>query len=266
MGAKKTLKRSITQVDPKAGVYWRYARDSSPRFDVDVFDEEKLRAQGKITGLAGAGRGNTFFLTLNEQPLVLRHYRRGGLIRKITAARYCYTGLSRTRAIREYELLTLLKEKQLPAPIPYACRVEVNGYSYQASLVTHWLAGLTLAEHLQRGDSLEENLWAAVGQSIATFHAQGVFHADLNAHNIMIDESGLVSLIDFDRARFRTVPNSLDSGWCKQNIKRLERSLDKLAKQAGAESGDAFQQTLKDGFQILEKNWATKLSNDMAQH
>jgi 3-deoxy-D-manno-octulosonic acid kinase len=63
-----------------------------------------------------------------------------------------------------------------------------------------------------------------MGTAIAQFHRTGVDHADLNAHNILIDASDRVHLIDFDRARLRR-----PGRWRERNLARLRRSLDKLA-------------------------------------
>jgi 3-deoxy-D-manno-octulosonic acid kinase len=60
---------------------------------------------------------------------------------------------------------------------------------------------------------------------IAKFHHAGVDHADLNAHNILLDAAQRVSVIDFDRGRLRT-PGS----WRLRNLRRLHRSLLKIAR------------------------------------
>jgi predicted Ser/Thr protein kinase len=55
------------------------------------------------------------------------------------------------------------------------------------------------------------------------FHDAGLDHADLNAHNILLDSRGDFWLIDFDKARLRAA-----GGWREGNLQRLERSLRKL--------------------------------------
>ena len=67
-------------------------------------------------------------------------------------------------------------------------------------------------------------LWRATGVCIRRFHEHGVVHADLNARNILIRDSGIVYLIDFDRARVQKGAR----GALKNNLSRLRRSLDKL--------------------------------------
>jgi 3-deoxy-D-manno-octulosonic acid kinase len=66
--------------------------------------------------------------------------------------------------------------------------------------------------------------WSAVGRCLRRFHDAGVCHADLNAHNILLDEAGKPFLIDFDRGTRRGA-----GAWRGANLSRLRRSLDKLS-------------------------------------
>ncbi len=244
------------------GTVWRYCSDPLLPFDPIVFDENALARRQLITGQAGAGRGNTFFFSWRGQALVLRHYRRGGLAQKLSRRHYLYTGLERTRAMREFDMLVELCRLPLAVSRPYACRVERRGMFYQASLVTHRLAGQTLAEILaesQASDTtqalLTNDIWKHVGALIARMHAAGVFHADLNAHNIMLDGPSL-SLIDFDRAQHRALPaGDPASGWCLANIERLQRSVRKLA-------GD--HEEMASGFALLEQQWRESLNQSIS--
>ena len=59
---------------------------------------------------------------------------------------------------------------------------------------------------------------------LARFHRAGLDHADLNAHNILLDAAGNPWLIDFDRSRRRA-----DGSWRQSNLDRLARSLAKLS-------------------------------------
>ena len=81
---------------------------------------------------------------------------------------------------------------------------------------------------------------------MARFHRAGVWHADLNAHNILVAESQLY-LIDFDRGERRPP----DETWRIANLQRLRRSLVKLG--AMAESEAVFERTL---WQPLEQAYA----------
>lgn len=237
-----------------AGTTWRHCQTPGLPFDPVVFDARQLKERGLITGTARAGRGNTFFFTYCGQALVLRHYHRGGLMQRISKDRYLFTGLERTRSMHEFGVLVQLYHQQFPVSPPYACQVVRHGLFYRASLVTHDLNARTLAERLADAaqQSLPESLWADIGDTLARLHRQGVFHADLNAHNIMVDANGTVSVIDFDRARLRALPEgNAASGWCLANIDRLERSLAKI-------SGDKV--VYAQGFAILKEHWMQTLS------
>lgn len=236
-----------------SGITWRYCQIPDLPFDPVVFNAQQLRTRGMITGAARAGRGNTFFFTHCGQPLVLRHYHRGGLVQHISKNRYLFTGLESTRSMQEFSVLVRLHQRQFPVSVPYACQVVRSGLLYRASLVTHKLDAMTLAERLELATQrpLSESVWAAIGDTLARLHGQGVYHADLNAHNIMLDDQGCVSVIDFDRAQLRDVPrDNPASGWCLANIHRLERSLAKI-------SGDnpAYAQ----GFITLRQHWMQAL-------
>ena len=73
--------------------------------------------------------------------------------------------------------------------------------------------------------------WEETGRLIARFHREGLEHADLNAHNILLDGNGRGWLIDFDRGRMR-IPAT---GWREANLRRLLRSLLKLRGQRSVE-------------------------------
>jgi 3-deoxy-D-manno-octulosonic acid kinase len=258
VSGSEVLSTSSTVEDPdQCGVYWRYPNNNTPGFNPIVFDEVRLADQNLISGLAVAGRGNTFFVNLQGQPLVLRHYRRGGLVRRVSASRYIFTGLSRTRAMLEFDILQQMHDMHLPVPKPFACRVVKHGFTYEASIVTHRLQGNTLAYQLV-SRAVSDEQWRNIGSTIARFHRQGIYHADLNAHNILLSDEGLVSLIDFDRARYRPVNSTPSSeNWCVSNLDRLWRSLEKSAKR---EQANALVQDVANGFALLKSSWNSALS------
>ena len=239
--------------------HWRYRRGGEPVFDPVIFDEHALAARGALAGRAGAGRGNTFFVTLDGHELVLRHYRRGGLARRFSERRYLWSGVARTRAVREFELLRELETAGLPVPAPFACAVNRHGPFWSGSLVTRRLPGRTLAETLEAAgaDGLDAGPWASIGRCIARFHRAGIRHADLNAHNVMLDGER-VHLLDFDRATRRAVGTGGGRGaaeparWQRANLARLRRSLAKLAAARGATPDAA-------GFASLETAWREAL-------
>ncbi|MGB0866305.1 MAG: 3-deoxy-D-manno-octulosonic acid kinase [Granulosicoccaceae bacterium] len=189
---------------------------------VDPFDLSELRQSGAILRTAD-GRGSAWFVRYGDTEAVLRHYYRGGLAGRVSRDRFVWLGLRRTRAFAEYRLLEWMLKQGLPVPEPLGARVERAGAFYTCDLITRAIPGTqTLAQRL-RISPLEDALWSAVGEAVWRVHASGVWHADLNAKNLLLDEAGDVYLIDFDRCRRRQ-----GKAWQQQNLARLQRSLEKL--------------------------------------
>lgn len=187
------------------------------------FDSAHWFALGKLDARAG-GRGMVAFIETPIGACVLRHYRRGGLAARVSADRYLWAGASRTRAFREFRLLADLANLGVPVSPPVAARYVREGLRYRADLLTRRIDSAdTLAERLARA-ALDPELAQQVGLAIARLHRAKVWHADLNAHNILVDDKGVVWLIDFDRGRVRKPKLA----WQQANLARLRRSLVKL--------------------------------------
>lgn len=172
--------------------------------------------------VASGGRGAVFLIDTPLGAAVLRHYRRGGLIARFNEDRYFWHGADSTRAFEEMCLLNLAAHDGLPAPTPLAARYVRDGCYYRADILLRAIGDAeTLAARLERAPSAIP--WQGLGATIARFHRVGIDHADLNAHNVLIDGAGRVWLIDFDRGRLRK-----PGGWSHGNLARLKRSLQKL--------------------------------------
>ncbi|KPZ68617.1 3-deoxy-D-manno-octulosonic acid kinase [Shewanella sp. P1-14-1] len=168
------------------------------------------------------GRYTTWFVEYNQQQWVLRHYWRGGLIEKLSRDAYIYTGMQRTRAIAELALLEKLHAEGLPVPRPIAANVERFGIWYRADLLIELIDGAKDLVAYLSTQTMTNEQWQQLGQLIATFHNRGVYHADLNAKNILFAK-GEFYLIDFDRGEIKTPA----SAWQQANLARLLRSFNK---------------------------------------
>jgi 3-deoxy-D-manno-octulosonic acid kinase len=185
----------------------------SEAFD-DVFSPERGQKMRDGRGLAYQVRGS-------YGTAVWRHYRRGGLTGSLWQDRYVFRGLDRSRPARELHLMADLFARGLPVPQPLAARVVRSGMFYRADLLTRWLEGAKPLSALIR--EVEQDHFKAIGAMLARFHDAGLYHADLNAHNILQTNAGM-ALIDFDRCELRVRSES----WTRDNLARLLRSLTKL--------------------------------------
>jgi 3-deoxy-D-manno-octulosonic acid kinase len=187
------------------------------------FEPRYWIARDAIVDIPAAGRGAATVFEHDGRRFVLRHYRRGGLIAKLSEDRYVWCGESRTRPFVELQMTLRLHAAGLPVPLPVAARYEQQGPGYRADFITEQLPDTqTLAERLDAGE-ISLPVWAAIGRCLRRFHAYGLCHADLNAHNILLRGEAEVFLIDFDRAT-RRAPGM----WRDANLARLRRSLDAL--------------------------------------
>jgi 3-deoxy-D-manno-octulosonic acid kinase len=205
-----------------------------------IFDPQFWRARGELIA-AAAGRGSAWFIASGDhqsgdhqsggRQWVLRHYRRGGFIARLSRDGYVWAGEDRVRAFAEWRLLDIMRRRGLPVPKPVAARYQREGLCYRCDLITERIVDAEpLSAVLARG-ALAESAWRAVGAAVARLHHAGVDHADLNAHNVLLDIDGVVSVIDFDRARLRAQGGGGTQGiWATRNRGRLRRSLAKISR------------------------------------
>ena len=189
-----------------------------------MFDPGYWRAQGALAAVTG-GRGSAWFVTSGTRQWVLRHYRRGGFIARISSDRYVWEGEKRVRAFAEWRLLEQMAQRGLPVPAPIAARYQRSGLWYRCDLITQRIVDAKPLSAVLAQGAAPEATWRAIGAAVARLHRAGVDHADLNAHNILLDPVGDVSVIDFDRARLRP-----QGAWGSRNLRRLRRSLAKLSR------------------------------------
>jgi len=207
--------------------YFLYDQDMLDLVGCLDFDIAHYQQRDALRGQA-QGRGTTHFITIAEKlDCVLRHYRRGGFVARLTEDKYYWAGLDQTRAWREWHLLRMMLEKHLPVPHPVAAHVKRIGFFYTADIITQQISSTHSLAAMLGSDDMSDDLWRRLGTTIRQFHQHGIYHADLNAHNILIDEHEKIYLIDFDKGEQRTP----SPAWQQANIDRLQRSLQKLKQQ-----------------------------------
>ncbi len=148
-----------------------------------------LDLEGEAAGLSGAfGRGGVRRLG----DVVLRPYRRGGLVRHLNARIYASSG----RFAQEFLVHRALWLAGFPTvePLGYAVRHRAWG-----------VEGLFLTRHVECAPWPRD--WNALSQPSARLRpliealcAWGLHSPDLNATNVMITPKGGVLLLDWDRA------------------------------------------------------------------
>lgn len=185
------------------------------------FDGQWWHDQQAVTGEAG-GRGTTLFVRYQHHHLILRHYRRGGLIGKFIRDSFLFLGWQRTRAAQELALLNYLRKKGLLVPEPVAARLQRHGLVYRNDLLQMRIPAARDLVAILASQPLGTEQWQAVGRAIAQLHQTHCYHHDLNLRNLMQDDQQQIWIIDFDRCRLRK-PGT----WQQQNLQRLLRSLRK---------------------------------------
>ena len=204
-----------------ADSFWRDPQ-CMDRVSAEDFD---LARHHHSTALAtGSGRGQAHSLQLGTQAMVLRHYRRGGLVAKISHDLFWRTAVHESRAMREFMLLRLMRSWQLPVPLAVAARHHGRGLFYQADILIGLIPDtLNLAQCLVQRP-VQQAEWEAIGRAIRRMHDHQVFHSDLNIHNLLLDTQGRAWIVDFDKCGLRP-----GEDWKAQNLARLQRSLRKEA-------------------------------------
>lgn len=179
------------------------ARDELIRlFERPPMDGEDIlggRAQVATTLLDGAGS------------VIIKYYKRGGLMRHLSRDAFFRSGTPRSRL--EYEMLEKVRNLGIPCPEPIAWAIR-GGMFYRAFLVTRTIENNRSLIELYRDD---ETAGMAALQTAAD-HAKRliehrIHHVDLHPGNVLVDDSGTVYLIDFDKA--------CDSRLSKKKLTRL---------------------------------------------
>ena len=200
----------------------RYDANTITEPDFRIFDPAYAPLQARP--VAEGGRQAAWYVNSGSRQGVLRRYRRGGLMAKVSKDLYLWNGLQRVRSFNEFDILRSLYEAGLPVPRPLAAAYWRSGLTYRAALMVERLPDVVpLASALDVADSEQ------VARVIYAMHEHGVWHADLNAYNILLDPEGRAWLIDFDKASRPVLSPERRSA----NLLRLRRSLAKVAGAVG---------------------------------
>jgi hypothetical protein len=187
-----------------------------------------LRTLGSAEG--AGNRLSGFPLKLEDgTELFARINRRGGLMRLVL--KDLYFGV-RTRPLRELAVAAEACRRGIPVAEPIGAMVEwVAPIVYRSVFLSRALTGMTLWEFLRVDDDaiVRAHIIEQARQTLDTMHRLGLFHADLNLHNLFVTqsrESFAVAILDLDKARLfkASVPARIRV----RNLERLRQSALKL--------------------------------------
>ncbi len=201
--------------------------------DIAPHAAEIMQRLGELASAAQAGAGNrqsAFRLNLAEGlELFARRGRRGGMIASILSD--VYLGVT-PRPLNELALTVEAMRRGIPVAEPMGAMVEWIGPAlYRGFFLTRAVRGMTLWEFLKTDDDpiVRGHVLGQARAAIDAMHSQGLFHADLNLHNLLVTqarESFTVIVIDLDKARLFDAP--LSAAMRRANAARLMRSARKL--------------------------------------
>lgn len=188
------------------------------------FNSDYLYQHKLVTRIA-QGRGTVYFFSLQHTNLVLRHYRRGGLVAKLSDDKFLFRGINNTRCYEELAILGHLREKNVHVPKPIAARVCKKGVFYTADIITEVIPDARELHEVLQQQSVALDTWQAIGYELKKMHNAQVCHDDINVKNILLaqeHQGTSVHLLDFDKCRITPGNN-----WKAANLERFKRSLRK---------------------------------------
>lgn len=224
--------------------------------DAPLFDPAWWQIQQAVTGHS-IGRNTVYFVRAAsaETDWVLRHYYRGGLIGKLNKDWFAPVPVARSRALAEFGLLLWMRQAGLPVPAPVAARYQRRGFGYSADILLERIPQSQDLFHVLQQQALTKTQWQQLGAVVARLHQAGVYHSDLNCHNILLDAAGKFWLIDFDKCARRS-----GTDWWPEPVARLQRS---LQKELGLRAAFYF---TTDNWQALSTGYQQQLKTAAAVH
>jgi hypothetical protein len=177
-----------------------------------LFLQEGWVLEESARPLMGAfGRGGI----LRSGEVVVRPYRRGGLVRYFSKT--TYPGVRRFR--NEFEIHAQLFHRGFPTVEPLGYAFRRRGLGWQGIYLTRW----TEAAPWPSDWSRSSRILPALGQALGALNAMGYWAPDLNATNVLVTPAGDLRLIDWDRAIL-----GRPGGLLPAYRARMARSLQKL--------------------------------------
>ena len=219
--------------DPNFSTFTVRRRELVIHRDIASQAAQVMRELAELTSAVGAGVGNrqsAYRINLGDGvELFARRGRRGGLIASILSD--VYVGIA-PRPLTELAVTVEAVRRGIPVAEPMGAMIEwLSPVLYRGFFLTRAVRGMTLWEFLKTDDdpTVRTHVLGQARAAIATMHDKGLFHADLNLHNLLVTQardSFSVVIIDLDKSRLFDAP--LSAAMRRANAARLMRSARKL--------------------------------------
>src|SRR5690625_2938237 len=147
-----------------------------------VFDAERIphasptlfdpRTPGLNASPVGhGGRQAAWFIDADFGRAVLRHYRRGGLVARLSKDRYIWRSAKTTRSFAEFYILARMHSKNLPVPRPLAAAYWRSGISYRAAIMIERIEqARTLTEVIQASGQPDSDVQQEAAHAVFAMH------------------------------------------------------------------------------------------------
>jgi 3-deoxy-D-manno-octulosonic acid kinase len=161
-----------------------------------------------------------------DGPLLVREYRKGGLLRRLRGTGF----LGPWRPLQELVLHRRLLATGVPVVDAVGCVISRRAPLWRGWLLTRevegavdleaWLHGIPAP-----GDPDPRHVLLRAGRVVRQLHDAGVRHPDLHPKNLLLVPGGRVLALDLDKARPHEGP--LPEGERLENLVRLGRAIEK---------------------------------------
>jgi 3-deoxy-D-manno-octulosonic acid kinase len=172
------------------------------------------------------GRGALRRVESPQGPLLVREYRKGGLLRRLRGRRM----RGRWRPLDELVLHRRLAALGVPVPDAVGCVIRKGPTGWRGFLLLHEVEGAVDLESVLHGVAAPDgadprHVLREAGRVVRKLHDAGVPHPDLHPKNLLLAPGGRVLVIDLDKAR--PSPGVLSEAQRIDNLARLGRAIEK---------------------------------------
>lgn len=144
-----------------------------------------------------------------------------------------WNGMARGDARRDHVLLSMLEAAASLKTTPLGCVTPVvaSGLSPVGPfVVTQWVDGETLDQHLSADVSSELALLDRLAKAVDELHARGLAHGDLHPQNVLVASDGSITIIDLFDISQVGAGRIRSSAWAPEDHeRRTEQQIDRFA-------------------------------------